>query len=229
MFLKDLETPIVKICGLQTAEAAQIAIDEGASLLGVICVPNRKRTVRPDIAKDISTRVRAARARRSGSKVSGPYLVGVFRNQSVEEIEQIRQEYGLDVVQLHGSENWTEYQHGLQNIPIIKRFIFPNDCEDVICVCEDQHSRCLALFDSEAGGTGEVLDWNSISQWSKKSGAQFILAGGLNPVNVGSALQLHGVLGVDVSGGVESSGEKDGDKIKQFIANAVSNTSAKAI
>ncbi|CCJ29216.1 unnamed protein product [Pneumocystis jirovecii] len=82
----------------------------------------------------------------------------------------------------------------------------------------------IPLFDSEAGGTGELLDWNSISDWvgrqESPESLHFMLAGGLTPENVGDALRLNGVIGVDVSGGVETNGVKDSNKIANFVKNA---------
>ncbi|SCU81837.1 LAFA_0C07470g1_1 [Lachancea sp. 'fantastica'] len=211
---------ITKICGLQSADAAQVAIDASSVLLGIICVPNRKRTVDPEEAKEISSKVRAARKERQRRGLVGPYLVGVFRNQSVQDVKKIKCDYGVDIVQLHGSEDWREYKKELQDTLIIKRFIFPNDCSQVEELSLVENPGCLPLFDSEAGGTGEQLDWSSISNWSEQTGAKFILAGGLTPQNVRRATQLNGVRGVDVSGGVETDGIKDNDKIRLFISEA---------
>ncbi|CAI4910385.1 ANL_HP_G0187170.mRNA.1.CDS.1 [Saccharomyces cerevisiae] len=76
----------------------------------------------------------------------------------------------------------------------------------------------------QAGGTGELLDWNSISDWvgrqESPESLHFMLAGGLTPENVGDALRLNGVIGVDVSGGVETNGVKDFNKIANFVKNA---------
>lgn len=207
---------LVKVCGLQSVEAAQRAIQCGANFIGIICVPNRKRTIDRDVAKQISALVHDKQFNKNGTQ-----LVGVFRNQAVDEVAAIAQEYNLDVVQLHGDEPWRDFQAVLQR-PIIKRMVFPRDCAEVALISQSDDSHVLPLFDSEAGGTGELLNWQAISQWSETdgSGSQFILAGGLTPCNVQEAMSLTGVLGVDVSGGVETNGVKDLDKIEQFITNA---------
>ncbi|EDO18080.1 hypothetical protein Kpol_1045p67 [Vanderwaltozyma polyspora DSM 70294] len=210
--------PLVKICGLQTLQAAEIAIDSGSDLVGMICVPNRKRTVNPDVARNISALAKNSRRIGNGSV----YVVGVFRNQTKEEVLKISDLYDIDIVQLHGDEDWKEYYEYIKK-PIIKRFIFPRDCDAVSSICTtDDSAICLPLFDSEAGGTGELLDWESISNWAKNSDkpVKFLLAGGLTPDNVSSASSLPGVVGVDVSGGVETDGEKDSTKISKFIHSA---------
>ncbi|SMN21423.1 similar to Saccharomyces cerevisiae YDR007W TRP1 Phosphoribosylanthranilate isomerase that catalyzes the third step in tryptophan biosynthesis [Maudiozyma saulgeensis] len=213
---------IVKICGIQSVDAAKCALDSGANLIGVICVPNRKRTIQSNIAKDISNLVH------STPQYNDRCLVGVFRNQSKEDVLKLATDYNIDIVQLHGDEDWEEYQNFI-NKPVIKRVIFPRDCDEVIKICQrnDKNLKktCLPLFDSEAGGTGEILDWKSISNWSKEipikdgESVQYILAGGLTPDNVHDAITLHGVIGVDVSGGVETDGVKDFTKITNFVKN----------
>lgn len=205
---------VVKVCGLRSVEAAKCALDAGADCLGIICVPNRKRTVDPQVAKDISALVHGS------PEYSGRCLVGVFRNQSKESVREMAMEYGLDVVQLHGDEDWREYKAYIDQ-PLIKRVVFPRDTETVQQLCAMPGTPCVPLFDSEAGGTGEVLDWTAIADWaSTQNGVHYILAGGLTPENVGQAVAMPGVIGVDVSGGVETEGAKDMDKIRKFVANA---------
>lgn len=208
--------PIVKVCGLQSVEAATRAIESGATFIGIICVPNRKRTIDPQIAKEISRLVHDRSFNKYGTR-----LVGVFRNQSLVDVKRISEEYDVDIVQLHGNELWMEFYQTIKK-PIIKRMIFPDDCQEVCKLSGGKDFEVWPLFDSEAGGTGELLNWNDISDWSKSEGkeARFILAGGLTPENVSQALALNGVIGVDVSGGVETDGAKDLQKIEKFIANA---------
>ncbi|CCF57063.1 hypothetical protein KAFR_0C00680 [Kazachstania africana CBS 2517] len=211
--LLDSNEPLIKICGLQTVEAAQHALNSGTNFIGIICVPNRSRTIRPEIAREISSYIHSHHPTK--------FLVGVFRNQSKEDVLKLVNDYNIDIVQLHGDEDWEEY-HNFIGKPIIKRVIFPRDCNDVIRINNLPVRTVLPLFDSEAGGTGEKLDWNSISNWSKGASSQneikFILAGGLTPDNVKEASSLHGVIGVDVSGGVETDNVKDFNKIETFIA-----------
>lgn len=212
----DLGAPIVKVCGLQSVEAATRAIESGATLIGIICVPNRKRTVDPQIAKEISRLIHDQSFNKHGTR-----LVGVFRNQALQDVRRIAEEYNVDIVQLHGSETWRQFHEALQK-PIIKRMIFPEDCQEVAELSQADGLEVWPLFDSEAGGTGEQLNWRDISSWSNTEGkgSKFILAGGLTPDNVEQALALSGVIGVDVSGGVETDGSKDLAKIDRFIARA---------
>lgn len=222
---------LVKICGLKDIESAQVAIDNGADLLGMIVVPGRARTIDDSVAKEIVSRTKSKRLEEDFTKgldqdnwtdsvvksisMKGPFSVGVFRNQSIEDINSKIEEIGFDFVQLHGKENRSEYISKL-NRPVITRYV-PNDAEIANVMNAEQ---ILTLFDTEFGGTGTQLNWEDLGTWSKMTRSKYILAGGLNPENVGEASKIHGVIGVDVASGVETNGVKDHEKIRQFIKNA---------
>lgn len=240
-----MPTKLVKVCGLKTAESAQLAVDNGAAMLGMILVPNRARTI--DLATAIDIVEICARERKQrGSKFqtsaelfqyvkgldvqgpewfesvaeciieNGPFAVGVFRNQSIEDVQRIAEGINLDIVQLHGSEDVNEYTKNIM-VPVIPRFVLnkPNIKEALTT-----HRFLIPLLDSEAGGEGKLINWDDAAQFGKESEGRFILAGGLTPENVTSALAVEGCLGVDVSGGVETEGVKDHDKIAKFVTNA---------
>lgn len=130
---------LAKICGLKTTEAAEKAVSNDANLLGMILVPNRKRTVDKEIASKITKLVREERKERKRKiqsakeliqiiesekyssveelmlrfatliKENSPFSVGVFRNQNIEEVYQTANALELDFIQLHGSENKVEF------------------------------------------------------------------------------------------------------------------------
>ncbi|CAN6663088.1 hypothetical protein TRVA0_034S01530 [Trichomonascus vanleenenianus] len=235
-------SPLVKVCGIRSVEAAKCALDSGADMIGMILVPNRARTVDIVTAKNISRYVRSYQresdqipasttdygvANMSLAEANShimrditrerPKIVGVFRNQTLVEILRLQRELELDVVQLHGSEplEWCR----MIPVPVIKRFT-PNTAEFESSSVPGYHN--FSLLDSELGGEGKLVDWTAISQ-QVKLGARFMLAGGLTPENVDQALATPGVFGVDVSGGVESSpGVKDLSKIRKFVQKAKS-------
>ncbi|AMD19796.1 HCL355Cp [Eremothecium sinecaudum] len=213
-----MEENIIKICGLQTVEAAEAAILASATHLGMICVPNRRRSVQPDVAKAISKLVHDMDTSKKTK------VVGVFQNQTIEYVENSINEYRFDAIQLHGSEDWKAFRaHFPKEVTIIKRFAFPQDCEEML-EFQKTAENCYVLLDSEVGGTGELLDWNAISEWSSMHpGFKYVIAGGLTPDNVSEAMRLPGAIGVDVSGGVEVQGQKDILKIRKFIENAYSS------
>lgn len=233
---------LVKICGTRTVDAAKSAIEAGADLIGIILVPGRKRCVHPDAALAISRIVHGTKKPQSQKypepemkastgtteyfkhtasyfrNVHRALLVGVFQNQSLDEILHQQKSLDLDVVQLHGSEplEWAS----LIPVPVIHRF-GPND---IGLARRGYHS--LPLLDSASGGTGEKQDLGAVRQrLDADKGLRVILAGGLTPENVaGSIQQAQGpdlnIVAVDVSSGVEEDGSQDLEKIRQFIAAA---------
>lgn len=244
---------LIKICGLRTTEAAEEAVNLGADLLGVIMVPNRKRSVIPTVALEISKLARERRQKlnrkfQSSKEIveyvlnqkfehfddyfklyrqlvieNGPFLVGVFRNQDISEVFGLANEYELDVIQLHGSEDVEEYLERNEDgkYVIVKRYVIPEQIQtmsEFFPKLTGVPSRGFAfpLLDSEAGGEGKTIDWTLINDLEGK----FILAGGLHPDNLHETIPyLKNVIGFDVSGGVENDqGDKDLDKISQFIS-----------
>lgn len=212
------DMPIAKICGLRTVEAAETAIDNGADMLGVIAVPKSKRCIETHVAKAISELVRQRREReRRETTLLGlqvPLLTGVFMNQPLEEIIRLQEELGLDVVQLHGDEpiEWCEEIP----VPVVKRFT-PGTAEFEALVNGKLPSQPdLVLVDTAAGGTGKKVDWTSLGALADAN-VPYLLAGGLDPENVVTALNQPGILGVDVSSGVETNDMKDPEKIKKFL------------
>jgi phosphoribosylanthranilate isomerase len=229
--------PIVKVCGIKSVEAAAKALEAGANMIGMILVPNRSRTVDLREAKRISDYVHSFRRRGSiadpiqneagsdsvfdvNSRVlrnktrRNPVVVGVFQNMSLENVLTLQQELNLDVVQLHGEEplQWCR----AIPVPVIKRFT-PGTSQFQYAATPGYHY--MALIDGEQGGEGRVVDW-SATEYLASLGARFLLAGGLHEANVAEALQVRGVAGVDVSGGVETNGVKDLAKITRFVETA---------
>src|SRR3989338_5301540 len=85
---------LVKICGVRTKSAALAATKAGADFLGFNFVPSSKRKVTPALAKSII----------AGLPKKHPKLVGVFQNQSIDEIRKDLKDVPLDIVQLHGDD-----------------------------------------------------------------------------------------------------------------------------
>lgn len=231
---------IVKICGLRDSISAQTAIENGADLLGMILVPNRSRTIDPEEANKIHQLIQQSRRGqktiadiyRDGEfgnnneriikeiKENGPFLVGVFQNQTTEEINDMCSKVSFDLIQLHGREPRQEYIDALSK-PVITRYTINQEDIEQLISKEDQDNKkqILTLFDSAVGGEGEVIDWSKIAQLPLQK-SRVILAGGLTPENVSDAIALNNVVGVDVSSGVETNKVKDQEKIKLFVQNA---------
>ena len=194
----------IKICGVRSAEDAAAAIDAGADLIGVNFVPDSKRRVDVRVAEAICEQV-------SGSGVE---RVAVFRDQGWDEIDRVLRRVDFDRVQLHGRE--TEEEVELIELPVIKA-IPGADLE-----MAEQYPGSILLLDhpTEGGGQGKSWDWSEASKLIEM-GLDVILAGGLDPTNVGAAIAGVGDLlpwGVDVATGVESADmRKDPDKMRAFV------------
>lgn len=196
---------LVKICGIQTIEAADVAVRAGADFIGFVFAPS-KRQITPSLAAEIA-----------GTIPTSVRKVGVFVNESVENIRGIAEQVGLDIIQLHGDESPTV----AEQLPyeIIKAFSIDNvNAREINSFPADYY-----LIDSpigeHRGGTGKTFDWKLMGDLSIDL-EKVILAGGLTPDNVQAAIKQVKPTGIDVSSGVETDGEKDLQKIKQFIRNA---------
>ena len=227
------------------------------SSLGLIFAPKSPRRVDPDAAREIVSVVRKYGERTSQLSLSEelkvlkqedlspklwftktaamlskttlrrPLVVGVFQDQSVDEINAAIDNCGLDVVQLHGEESM-EMIDSIR-APCIKVVHVPREDSEQRSLLRSIRDR-ISLFSGRvvaiildtsvrgdrSGGTGVTFDW----KFAESLEVPVILAGGLTPSNVADALRVGGVVGLDVSSGVEASGQpgvKDHGLIRSFI------------
>ena len=196
---------LVKICGIQTREAAEVVVQEGADFIGFVFAES-KRKISPEQATEIASGL--------PNQVK---KVGVFVNEQPKRMIEIAKQVGLDYLQLHGDEP-AEVARKLP-FRVIKAFAADSSNLENI-----QDYPCdYYLIDSPAGkyrgGSGKTFNWELIEEL-KLDRSKLILAGGLTVENVQQAIKVVHPIGVDVSSGVETNGEKDVLKIKQFIKNA---------
>ena len=217
----------VKICGVRQPEDALVAADAGAGYVGIVFVPGRRRRVDPGDARLITGALRSL-----GS--DAPRSVGLFGDQPLDEVLDTIAAAGLDLVQLCGEESVDYCRLVQERAGVIKVIHVPDDdgeaaIADVARRIDAYASAgCIVTLDSQVsglhGGTGQSFDWNVAGRLSQ-SGRRFLLAGGLTPDNVAQAVAAARPWGVDVSSGVETAGEKDATKIREFVANArISNS-----
>ena len=206
-----------KICGLRELDHALVAADSGASFISFNFVPGVRRQVSKDQAGSVIEEFRRLRAG------DAPRVVGLFANQPVEEVSSTARSCGLDLVQLCGDEP-PEYWQAVK-VPVLK-MVRVRDAGDpeaaidstrrtVAEIVSAGHTPLLDTYrEGRLGGTGHTFDW-SIARAVSESGP-CMLAGGLNPDNVGRAIETARPWAVDVSSGVETDGVKDSDRIRAF-------------
>lgn len=201
----------VKICGNTNAVDIQKAIMLGADYLGLIFVPGSKRFIDQTQAKELV-------ASASGFE----NFVGVFFNQSKEDVEAVAEKAGLRWLQFHGDETSRYCNYFMQKgFSVIKTFRI-QDSRSLLRM--DEYDVTAYLFDTfsktSKGGTGQTFDW-SLIQDKPYVHEKLFLAGGLHLGNLKDALQTVRPFAVDVASGVEASpGLKDHTKLQQFIQTA---------
>jgi len=197
----------IKICGLREVEHAVLAAELGADLLGFVFADSPRKIV-PEQARKIIDKL-----------PSSVFKVGVFVNADIRVINDIISYCGLDIVQLHGEET-PEYCSAVQ-AQVIKAWRIKN--EHTLVELEPYRNFVeMFLLDTfvkgTAGGTGLTFDWSMVRRAARYG--KIIMAGGLTPENVASAIKTAAPYGVDVSSGVETAGSKDMAKIESFIKQA---------
>ena len=195
----------VKICGITCREDAVAAVDAGADALGFVFAGGPRR-VTPEVVRDICRGLPPHVTR-----------VGVFVDDDVEKIRGVLDSCGLDRAQLHGNEGPEVLEALGTRAYKAFRIGMVGRCEPAMDGYAQAEWVLLdALVDTVAGGTGQTCDWDTAR--SIADVRPVILAGGLDPENVGRAIDHVRPRGVDVSSGVEQSpGRKDSLRIREFI------------
>ena len=210
----------IKICGIGNLEDALVAAEAGADYIGMVFVPERRRRITPQEGKVIVDGLK-----RPGGNT--PRIVGLFADQSVEEVSAIIDYCGLNLVQLCGQER-VKYAGELacdviKVVHVAESVTAANDADTGARVQEFSGLGHLVTLDRLVegiqGGTGQGFDWGVAASLSR-AGHPFLLAGGLTPYNVTEAITTVKPWGVDVSSGVETDGNKDHVKIREFLDNA---------
>jgi len=193
----------IKICGITNLEDALLCEKLGADALGFIFYNESKRYVTPESAKDIIKQLSAFTIK-----------VGVFVNESSENINKISKIAGLNLVQLHGDEK-PEQLHEI-NLPEIKAFrVGDNFNFDIL----DDYQNCYYLLDtystSSYGGTGNTFNWSIIPSEIRK---KIILSGGISSANISAVINEINPYAVDVSSSLEEyPGKKSESKLLEFF------------
>jgi len=211
-----MSRPRVKICGITTPDDARTAVSAGADYLGVIFAESPRQ-------------VDLARAQEIRAAVPGATLVGVFRDQPVDDVVRLVAESGVNLVQLHGRESpsYCDDVRSRTGKPVIKAFRSKRIPETSELAA--YRTTSYFLFDiapsvavTDAANTDASPEeiWDEVSK-ARHKGFRVFLAGALDASNVRRAIFHSHAFAVDVCRGVERSpGVKDPDSITRFIAEA---------
>jgi phosphoribosylanthranilate isomerase len=206
----------IKICGLKTPEALDVALEAGADMVGFVFFPPSPRDLGLEAARVLGARVRGRAAKvaltvdannhllRDIIEALKPDMLQLHGQETLERVVVVRSHFGLPV---------------MKALPIAER-------RDLAPVRLYAKVADRLIFDARPpkeatrpGGLGTPFDWKLLA--GINPGVPFMLSGGLNPDNVAEAIAITRARGVDVSSGVEiAPGVKDLDKIRAFITAA---------
>lgn len=195
----------VKICGLRTAAEVEAAVAAGADAVGFVLSPGPHRVAVDD-------------ARQAASAVP-PHVcrVGVFVDEPLSLMQELADLLRLDFLQLHGGEPPALVAACPR--PVVKAFRLRRE-EELDGMRE--YAGLVRAFLVDAyhpalpGGSGRRADWG-LARRAAALGVPLVLAGGLNPQNVGEAIRQVAPAAVDVSSGVEREGRKDPLLMQKFV------------
>lgn len=188
----------IKICGVTTPQAVDAAVEAGADALGFVFAPSARRLLPA-----------GARALCRGLP-DGILRVAVMRHPPAELAACVLEEFGPDWVQTDAED--------------FEALVLPSGCIELPVyrsgrVPPSARRAPRLLFEGTRSGSGETADWSEARELA--AATRVVLAGGLDPDNVGEAVRRVRPWGVDVSTGVERApGDKDPAKIKRFVLRA---------
>lgn len=189
----------VKVCGITDQFSARVAERAGADAIGFVFAESARR-VSPESAARISSTLAATTLK-----------VAVFLRPSQREVDQVLSIFQPDIVQADAGASLI-LPSGVGLLPVVRDNGAPLDSAA-------WRPDSMVLYEGAVSGVGVRADWDLASGLAED--VRLVLAGGLNPENVGEAIRTVRPFGVDVSSGVEASrGIKDPDLISAFVAAA---------
>jgi phosphoribosylanthranilate isomerase len=209
-------TLLVKICGLQTPETLDVALDAGADLVGFVFYPPSPRNLDLETARVLGRRV-AGRA--------GKVALVVDADDSL--LDAVINALKPDMLQLHGGEAPARVAALRQRFGVPAMKALPVEAKsDLAAVATYAAVADRLLFDARPernatrpGGLGKPFDWRLLQNLDPR--VPFMLSGGLDPGNVAQAIRTTRPGGVDVSSGVaRAPGDKDPERMRAFIRAA---------
>ena len=205
-------TPKVKMCGISKVETIPAVVEAKPDYMGLVFASS-KRQVTVEQAKTLVEALhKQCKAQNDTVSIK---TVGVFVNETLDNLVTIANEANLDVVQLHGDEDEAFIQSLKErtNVEVWKAVQIRSAADAAAWI---DSSADMLLFDAyhkdERGGTGDVFDWSCLDTFERP----FMLAGGIDSTNVARAIRTVRPYGIDISSGIETNGVKDDEKITAF-------------
>ena len=211
---------VVKICANKSIEEADMCLDAGADIIGILV--GQEHTSNDFVDK--------VKAKEICDYVNHRCDVSLVTHLTkANDIIELTKYIGNNIIQLHSDidENEVEkIKEALPNIKLVRLIHVSSDgtiCTD-FCKMKYVDYYLLDSFNlktNQVGGTGLVHDWNKSGYLIKELNKPTFLAGGLNPNNVRDAIKTANPYGVDVNSGCKNDlGKKDREKVKSFVKNA---------
>jgi len=211
--------PRVKICCIGSREEAALAIEGGASALGLVSqMPSGPGVIRDELIAEIAATV--------------PPAIGTFLltcRQSAQDIVSQQRSCGTNTIQICDhliTGTHRDVKAALPGISVVQviHVTGPESVEEAVRVAPHVDATLLdsgnqKLQVKELGGTGRTHDWNLSRQIREQIPVPLFLAGGLTPDNVAQAIAEVRPFGLDLCSGVRTNGKLDADKLIRFFAS----------
>ena len=212
-------TPKVKMCGISKVETIPAVVEAKPDYMGLVFAPSKRqvtvdqaKTLVEELHKQYATRYNSGAEQSTNDEIK---TVGVFVNETLDNLITIAKEVNLDAVQLHGDEDEAFIKALKEKTDVeVWKAVQIRSAADAEAWIDS--SADMLLFDAyhkdERGGTGEVFDWSCLDEFERP----FMLAGGIDSTNVARAIRTVRSYGIDISSGIETDGVKDNEKITAF-------------
>ena len=203
----------IKICGITSVYDARMVCSFPIHAIGLNFVKRSKRRVNLRTAREILAKI-------------PPFVepILIFEDEKLSEVIYTLITLGINTLQLHGSEP-VSYCHDLKRFNKLLKIIKALPTKEASVSQLNAYKKACDCFlldsydrNKQMGGTGKPSDWNIAQEIVSKTRLPVILAGGLNPYNINSAIKRVKPFGIDINSGVESKvGKKDKSMIERLF------------
>ncbi|VTY43116.1 bifunctional indole-3-glycerol-phosphate synthase TrpC/phosphoribosylanthranilate isomerase TrpF [Veillonella atypica] len=212
-------TPKVKMCGISKVDTIPAVVEAKPDYMGLVFAPSKRQVTMEQAKMLVEALYNQCKEQNNTVSIK---TVGVFVNETLDNLVAIAREANLDAVQLHGDEDEAFIQSLKErtNVEVWKAVQIRSAADAEVWI---DSSADMLLFDAyhkgERGGTGDVFDWSCLDTFERP----FMLAGGIDSTNVARAIRTVRPYGIDISSGIETNGVKDDEKIIAFtkIVNSI--------